>query len=185
MYKHNHEISSVQDEISWWKVGKHRLVLILSVQLGRKNIDFPLWNDYHPHQRLSNLYIIPYAWYTDCEMEEIMMHEIKESDWKIFRELRSIALERFCQQILSEVKNIDADSAGSFHQKYLDIFRLIQRRDKEIARIFDNPRRSNALIQLAEILSRDLLSADESLRFSQETRNIIARRLGTETAGGG
>lgn len=113
------------------------------------------------------------------------MHEIKESDWKIFRQIRSMALERFCQQILSEVKNIDADSARSFHQKYLDIFRLIQRRDKEIARMFDNPRRSKALIRLVEIQSHDLLSADEYLRFSQETRDIIARRLGTETEGGG
>lgn len=112
------------------------------------------------------------------------MHEIKESDWKIFRELRSIALERFCQQILSEIKKIDADSAKSFHQKYLDIFRLIKRRDKEVSRIFDSPRRSRAMIQLAEIQSRDLLSADEYLRFSQEIRNIITRRFGTETEGG-
>ena len=111
------------------------------------------------------------------------MREIKESDWKILRELQTVVLERFCRQILSEVKKIDADSAKSFHQKYLDIFRLVQRRDKEIAQIFDNPRRSKALIQLAEMQSRDLLSSDEYLRFNQETRNIIARRLGTETDG--
>ncbi len=112
------------------------------------------------------------------------MREIKESDWKILRELHSMALERFCRLILSEVKQIDADSAKSFHQKYLDIFRLVQRRDREIARVFDIPRRSTALIQLAEMESRGLLSADEYLRFSQESRNIIANLLGTETAGG-
>jgi len=112
------------------------------------------------------------------------MREIKESDWKILRELLTVALERFCRQILSEIKQIDADSAKSFHQKYLDIFRLVQRRDREIARVFNNPSRSTALIQLAEMQSQGLLSADEYLRFSQGTRNIIAHLLGTETAGG-
>ena len=116
-------------------------------------------------------------------MEDIVMHEIKESDWKILRELLTVALERFCRQILSEVKKIDADSTRSFHQKYLDIFRLIQRRDKEIARIFNSPRRSKALIKLAEMQSLGLLIADEYLRFSQGTRTIIARMLGTETDG--
>ena len=116
-------------------------------------------------------------------MEEMVMHEIKESDWKILRELHSVALERFCKMILSEVKYIDADSTRSFHQKYLDIFRLIQRRDKEIARIFNSPRRSKALIKLAEMQSHGLLNADEYLRFSQGTRTIIARMLGTETDG--
>lgn len=112
------------------------------------------------------------------------MPEIKESDWKIFRELHSVALERFCRQILSEVKQIDADSTKSFHQKYLDIFRLVQRCDWEIARVFDNPRRSTALIQLAEIESRGLLTRDEYLRFSEGTRNIIAHLLGSDTAVG-
>jgi hypothetical protein len=116
-------------------------------------------------------------------MEEIVMREIKESDWKILRELHTVALERFCRSILSEVKKIEGYSAKSCHQKYLDIFGLIQRRDKEIARIFNNPRRSKALIQLAEMQSHGLLKADEYLRFSQGTRTIIARMLGTETDG--
>jgi inhibitor of KinA sporulation pathway (predicted exonuclease) len=111
------------------------------------------------------------------------MREIKESDWKILRELYSVSLERFCRQILLEVKQIDADGAKSFHQKYLDIFRLVQRRDREIARVFNNPRRSTALIQLAEMESRSLLSAGEYLRFSEGTRNIIAHLLRSDRAG--
>jgi hypothetical protein len=117
-------------------------------------------------------------------MENMVMNDIKESDWKILHGLQSVVLERFCQQILWEVKKIDADSTKSYHHKYLDIFRLIQRRDQEIARIFNYSRRSKAIMQLAEMLSHGLLNEDEYLMFSQGTRNIIARLLGTETDGG-
>ena len=40
-----------------------------------------------------------------------MMREIKESDWKILRQLHSVALERFCEQILFEIEEIRSDSA--------------------------------------------------------------------------
>ena len=112
------------------------------------------------------------------------MREIKESDWEILRELHPIALERFCRQILSEVEQIDAERTKSFHQKYLDIFRLVQQRDREIVRVFDNLRRSTALVQLAEIESRGLLNSDEYLRFSEGTRNTIAHLSGSDESGG-
>ena len=51
-----------------------------------------------------------------------MPREIKESDWKLFKQLHPVALERFSQRILSEIGSINADSAKSFHQRYLDIF---------------------------------------------------------------
>jgi hypothetical protein len=50
------------------------------------------------------------------------MHETKESDWKLLRQLHSEALERFLKQILSEIDQINFDRAKGFHQKYLDIY---------------------------------------------------------------
>jgi len=117
------------------------------------------------------------------EWTEVIMREMNESDWKVLRELHSIALERFCRQILLEVKQIDEDSAKSFHQKYLDIFTLVRHRDREIARVFNNPRRSTALIQLAGMESRGLLTSDEYIRLSERTRNTIASLLRSDTVG--
>ena len=102
------------------------------------------------------------------------MREIKESDWKILRQLHSVALERFCQQILLEIERINTDSAKSFHQKYLNIYEVIRRRNKEMAQIFDDLRRSTALTHLAAMKACGLLTEDEFLRFSQETRNLVA-----------
>jgi hypothetical protein len=108
------------------------------------------------------------------------MREIKESDWKILRQLKSEALERFCKRVLSEIESINSDSTKSSHQKYLAIYELMQRRDKELALTFDGLRRSTALIQLAAMKSRNLLSEDEFSQFSQETQDISSQILETE-----
>jgi len=111
-----------------------------------------------------------------------MTRQIREPDWKLFRELRQIALERFCERILSEVQSISSDGARSFHERFLDVFEVINNRNEDIARAFDNPRRSTALIQIAAIRSRDLLTDEEFLRFGEETRSLIEILLGNSRA---
>ena len=103
-----------------------------------------------------------------------MMREIKESDWKILRQLHTVALERFCERILLEIEQIHSDTTKSFHQKYLQIYAALRRRDKEIALTFNDLRRSTALHQLTAMRARDLLTEEEFSRFSQETRDSVA-----------
>jgi hypothetical protein len=107
------------------------------------------------------------------------MRQIKESDWKLLRQLHSEALERFCQQILLEIERINSDRVKSFHQKYLDIYEVLHRRDKEVTQTFDDLRRSTAFIHLASMKGRGLLTENELLRFSQETRDVVDLLLGS------
>jgi len=107
-----------------------------------------------------------------------MRPEINEADWKVLRRAHPLALERFCKGVLGEVERIVRDSAQSHHNRYLEIFKLIQRRDQEIARIFDNPRRSSALTMLAHMRSEELLTDDEFSGLSQETRDAVEALLG-------
>lgn len=65
-----------------------------------------------------------------------MVREIKESDWKTLRQLQSQALERLCKEILLEIASINTEDAKTFHERYLGIYEILQRRDKEIANIF-------------------------------------------------
>ena len=102
------------------------------------------------------------------------MKDIPESDWKIFRELRQIALERFCQRVLTEIKGMSSDANKSFHARYLDVYRHIEQKDRELGRAFDAPRRSQALTQLAVISSLGLIEPEELMRFREETRNTVA-----------
>lgn len=99
--------------------------------------------------------------------------QFKESDWKLLGKLRTEALERFCQQILSEIESINANKSLSAHQRYLEIYQVIHRRDKEVAKAFNDHRRSTAFFELAAIISHGLLTPEEIQLFSAETRSAI------------
>lgn len=105
------------------------------------------------------------------------MGEIKESDWKVLRRVHPLALERFCERVLAEIERVLHDGANGHHARYVQIFRIMQQRDREIARIFDNPRRSQALTMLALIRSHGLLTEDEFSSLSPETRATIQMLL--------
>lgn len=102
-----------------------------------------------------------------------MTRQISEPDWKQFRHLQALALERFCQRVLEEVSRLAGETGKGSHQRYLAVVELIDRRDKELAEAFDNPRRSTALFQLARLRGEGLLSEEEFARVSPETRGLI------------
>lgn len=101
------------------------------------------------------------------------MHDVPESDWKVFRELRQHALERFCKGALDEVQTILRDGSLSHHNRYLEVLRLVRTRDDELAQAFNDARRCRMLIQLGAIQARGLLEPDELERFTQGTRARI------------
>lgn len=102
-----------------------------------------------------------------------MKHELPESDWKIFRQLRLVALERFCKRVLDEVPQFPLDTERSYHQRYLELFRWLGERNDELAKAFDDPRRSQMLWQLAAICAYGLLTPDELARFTPHTRERV------------
>ena len=55
-----------------------------------------------------------------------MMREIKESDWKIFRQLHPVAVERYCQRVLDESERLRGDTSQSAHERYLAIYQLLR-----------------------------------------------------------
>jgi mannitol-1-phosphate/altronate dehydrogenase len=101
------------------------------------------------------------------------LHDFPESDWKIFRELQQLALERFCNRALEEVQTILRDGSRSHHERYLDVFRLLRRRDEELAHAFNDPRRSHMIVQLVAIYAYGLLEPHELGRFTARTHSTI------------
>jgi hypothetical protein len=98
--------------------------------------------------------------------------EIKESDWKVFRGLHSVALERYCRRVLEEVRAA-AECRGDYHDCYRRVYRLIRERDKTMAAAFDDPRRSTAFILLANMIREELLTEEELKQFSLEAQERI------------
>jgi hypothetical protein len=106
-----------------------------------------------------------------------MSPEIKESDWKVLRELLPIALERFSGRVLDEIRGITSTRNKSAHDRFVDTSKLIQKRKREMADAFDDLRRSTAFLRLLAIQSHELLTNEEMERFSPEMRERLRSLL--------
>lgn len=107
-----------------------------------------------------------------------MAHTIAEADWKVLRRLHPLALERFCERVLAEIEQVTKSRMQSAHQRYVDIYRIVEQGDRDIARLFNDPKRSQALTMLTGIRSEGLLTDDELSASSPETRSAIEMLLG-------
>ncbi|SOD03287.1 hypothetical protein SAMN05216486_10928 [bacterium JGI 053] len=101
------------------------------------------------------------------------MRDILESDWKIFRTVRQAALDRYCARVLDECAAVIRDTSVSNHDRYLRLYRMLDKRDDTLASAFNDFRRSTALIQLAHIRRLGVVTDEELGRFSQETRELV------------
>jgi hypothetical protein len=103
------------------------------------------------------------------------MHDIKESDWKHLRQLKAIALDRFCSRALAEIQAASSDPEKTSHQRYQAVYKLVEDRDDELANIFDDLKRSNAMGKLFQMRRASLLTDDEWIGFSDEIRSVFAK----------
>jgi hypothetical protein len=101
------------------------------------------------------------------------MGDIKESDWKMFKRLRELALERFFERVMGEIASISSDGAKSNGERFGAIYRLVRERNKDIDPIFDYLRRSTAVRQIIAFRSNDLMTADELQQFSPELVRVV------------
>ena len=105
------------------------------------------------------------------------MKQTAESDWKKFKQVRELALQRYCERVLLDLQAISSDTRKSANERYLEIFKLIDDRNENLAYMFDNPRRSCAEYQLAAMYSHEIVTAEEIAGFGEEIRNRLLRRL--------
>ena len=105
---------------------------------------------------------------------EAIDREFPESDWKVFCKLREIALERFCKRVLDQTESFREQSSESNHKRYLALYQWIGEQDEELARAFNDPRRSRMLWQLTSIHRLNLLETSELERFTPTTRETTA-----------
>lgn len=102
-----------------------------------------------------------------------MTRSIAEPDWKVFKELHPIALRRFCDRALEEAAAILANWEKDSQERFLALHELVRNRHRDLARLFDDYRRSTALIQLASMASYGLLTESDLARLTPEGRATV------------
>ncbi len=95
---------------------------------------------------------------------------IAESDWKTFKRVRSLALERFSKRVLDDCLRICCDESLTAHERYGELFQLLQDRDREMSPAFDDFRRSSARLCLKLMRRQGLVTDEEMMEFSPEVQ---------------
>jgi len=105
------------------------------------------------------------------------MKHIKESDWKYLRTIKDTILNRHCDAILEVIDLILQNRKGEEHKSYIQIYRLINDKDKEIAVTYNDLKRSSAIDKICHMRKNLAMTDEEFSKFSEETQNIVNRIL--------
>ena len=106
-----------------------------------------------------------------------MSGDFPEKDWKVFRELRPVWLQRYCAEVNCQVIRKLSDTKRTEHERYIDVYRFIQKKDRELRDAFNVFRRSSATRQISIIRSLGVVSENEVARFSEQTQNFTSEPL--------
>jgi hypothetical protein len=97
---------------------------------------------------------------------------ISESDWKAFKQVRLLALERFSQRVLDDCQRICRDESLSAHERYRALYALLEDRDRDMSAAFDDFRRSTAGLCLKLMRRQGVVTDEEMLEFSAEVQRV-------------
>jgi hypothetical protein len=102
-----------------------------------------------------------------------MSSHIPESDWRHFKQVHDDLLESYCARVLDDLTAVAKATEGTAHERYVRAYKLLENRDEELARAFDDFRRSTAVMQLAIMRRMGLLSDKDLSVFSTQTQEQV------------
>ena len=83
---------------------------------------------------------------------------VTEANWKRFKVLKAQALERYCQAVLDDAEKIGRNKKQTAHERYLELFTLIDERNEEMGKAFDGHSRSKVSLQLYVMRQLELIT---------------------------
>ena len=102
-----------------------------------------------------------------------MNQHIPEKDWKKLRALKETALNIACERIFNKVNALIESRGSQSHKYYLKLWKVMKEEDEEISLMFDDLRRSNAIIKLARWKRNGILSDEDFEALTEETQKRI------------
>ncbi len=103
------------------------------------------------------------------------MDSFPERDWKQIKKIKEDVLALVCENIFQRTESISEKRCGREHEAYLEFWKVIQEEDDIVAEMFNDLKRSNAVIKLSNWRVHGYLSDEDLSKFSQETQNSIER----------
>ncbi len=101
------------------------------------------------------------------------MQHIPEKGWKHLKALQGNLLAAACERIFDKIDRISLARKGREHESYLELWKMLHDEDADISLMFDDLKRSTAMMKLASWKAHNLLSDQDLEGFTQETQNRI------------
>ena len=102
-----------------------------------------------------------------------MSRDIAERDWKKLRSLKESALNIACERIFQKIEKLIDSRGAESHKYYIKLWKVMREQDKEISLMFDDLKRSTAILKLAAWKKNCVLSDDNFKEFTEETQKRI------------
>lgn len=105
------------------------------------------------------------------------MHKIPEWDWKIFKKQHLELHERFIEAELETLKDLFQNREMSSISRFEALADAMKRSRKRESELFDDYRRSTAVLHVLKWMDAGLLSEKEFLEYSEEVRDRLNKFL--------
>ena len=101
------------------------------------------------------------------------MNNIPEGDWKYLKRIKDEILKDVCGKVFLDIEKISQERKGQKHDSYLKIWDLLRKKDREISDMFDDLKRSNAILKIANMLDSGALQEHHFLKFTELTKDEV------------
>jgi hypothetical protein len=101
------------------------------------------------------------------------MKDIAGADWKKSKGLHEMAMGRFFESTVEEMARRATSGKGTAQERFCDAYEYAGKRRREAARLFDDFKRSMALIQLTSMRREELLTDEELSVLTEGAREFI------------
>ncbi|HCE3710827.1 TPA: hypothetical protein NG678_004545 [Vibrio parahaemolyticus] len=102
---------------------------------------------------------------------------IKESDWKVFCEIKNEAIQLYCSRQLNEVIETITDEPELAGERFHFMCQYSKTSEKQMKLIFDGHPRNKAFIQLMLMCEENLVAPEQFERLSDEFKKDITALL--------
>ena len=110
------------------------------------------------------------------------MKDLPEADWKLLRLMKDTLLRRASRTAIEHVHKFVIGPDDDPHKVYLALYRALQAEDDKIGAMFNDMRRSTAILRLGQMIRHGVIRPDELQEFTQETRDRANELAGANKA---
>ena len=110
------------------------------------------------------------------------MKDLPEADWKRLRLMKDTLLRRSSRTAIEHVRRFVIGPDDDPHKVYLALYHALQDEDDKIGAMFNDMRRSTAILRLGQMIRYGVIRSDELKEFTQETRDRANELAGANKA---